>query len=166
METGSEPPERFMQIGEVSQKTGLTQRALRYYESIGLLAPPSRMDGGFRLYSPHDVRRLEQIVKLKQLLGVSLAEIRQVVEADELLQQIKQENRQAQDPTERRARLEQAVGLIGRQIGLVTSRIGALEELRARYERRLGRVRGRIANIDATVQDEVLDEVLAPAGGD
>src|SRR5688572_10849181 len=81
--------ERYMQIGEVSQRTGLTQRALRYYESLGLLQPPSRMDGGFRLYSEQDVGRLDRIVELKRLLGFSLAEIRQVIEADELLRQIK-----------------------------------------------------------------------------
>ena len=42
---------RYMQIGEVAERTALTQRTLRYYESIGLLAPASRMEGGFRLYS-------------------------------------------------------------------------------------------------------------------
>ncbi|HEV2121716.1 MAG TPA: MerR family transcriptional regulator, partial [Chloroflexota bacterium] len=57
--------EHFMQIGEVAHRTGLTQRALRYYESVGLLAPASRMDGGFRLYSEQDVSRLEKIVELK-----------------------------------------------------------------------------------------------------
>ena len=73
--------ERYLQIGEVAEQLGLTPRTLRYYEEIGLLAPPSRMEGGFRLYSAADITRLENIVQLKRLLGFSLAEIKQVVEA-------------------------------------------------------------------------------------
>ena len=53
-------PERtdpYLQIGEVAERTGVTQRTLRFYEEKGLLKPPSRMDGGFRLYSEADVKR-------------------------------------------------------------------------------------------------------------
>jgi MerR family transcriptional regulator, repressor of the yfmOP operon len=137
----------YMQIGEVAQRTGLTQRALRYYETVGLLAPPSRMDGGFRLYSEADVSRLERIVELKRLLGFSLAEIRQIMEADDLLRQIKQENRQLPDPRERRAGLERAVAIIQDQLALVRSRIQSMHELEGHYERRLARLQGRLASI-------------------
>jgi DNA-binding transcriptional MerR regulator len=142
-------PERYMQIGEVAERTGLTQRALRYYESIGLLAPASRMEGGFRLYSQDDLRRLEQIVQLKRLLGFSLAEIRQIVEADEILQQMRRENKLEADPAERRARLERAAAIITEQLQLIHSRIAAMHELAASYERRLERIKGRIASLDA-----------------
>jgi DNA-binding transcriptional MerR regulator len=141
-------PTRYMQIGEVSERTGLTQRTLRYYESIGLLEPATRMEGGFRLYSEPDLRRLEQIVQLKQLLGFSLAEIRQIVEADELLQQIMIENKQDPDPAERRARMERAVDIISDQLRLIRTRIAAMGELEARYNRRLERLRGRITSLD------------------
>ena len=72
-----------MQIGEVAELTGLTQRTLRYYEELQLLDPPSRMAGGFRLYSPDDVARVQHIVRLKQLLGFSLAEIKQIISAED-----------------------------------------------------------------------------------
>ena len=49
-----------LQIGEVAERTGVTQRTLRFYEEKGLLRPPERMDGGFRLYSEADVKRVEQ----------------------------------------------------------------------------------------------------------
>jgi DNA-binding transcriptional MerR regulator len=141
-----------MQIGEVAERTGLTQRTLRYYEAIGLLLPASRMDGGFRLYSDADLRRLEQIMQLKKLLGVSLSEIKQIVDADELLQQIRQVNKQDPDPVERRARMERAIGIIVEQLALVCNRIAAMQELQGRYERRLERLRDRIANLDSIVQ--------------
>src|SRR5829696_7032449 len=78
-------PTEYLQIGELAEQTSLTQRTLRYYEEIGLLEPPSRMAGGFRLYSPQDVARIQQIVRLKQLLGFSLAEIKTIITAQEEL---------------------------------------------------------------------------------
>jgi DNA-binding transcriptional MerR regulator len=142
---------RYMQIGEVAQRTGLTQRTLRYYESLGLLAPASRMEGGFRLYTEQDLQRLDQIVELKRLLGFSLAEIRQIMEADDLLRQIRIENKQESDPAERRARLARATEIIGDQLVLVRSRIEAMQGLQAKFERRLERLRGRIAGLDARI---------------
>lgn len=140
--------EPFMQIGEVAQRTGLTQRAMRYWESRGILAPPQRLEGGFRLYSGQDVMRLERIAELKRLLGFSLDEIKQIMEADELLRQIRAENRQQPDPRERRVGLTRAVEIITEQLSLVRGRIESMRELQARYERRLERLQGRIASID------------------
>src|SRR4051794_22616296 len=145
----TESGERFMQIGEVAERTGLTQRTLRYYESIGLLPPATRLEGGFRLYTEEDIRRLDQIVQLKRLLGFSLAEIRQIVEADETLRQIRQENKIEPDPRERRARLERALAILEDQRALVESRIAAMRELQAGYERRIERIGGRLAALDA-----------------
>src|SRR3990172_5481435 len=76
--------EPHLQIGEVADRTGVTQRTLRFYEERGLLNPPSRMDGGFRLYSEEDVDRVEQIKRLQSLLGLTLAEIKDMVEAEEV----------------------------------------------------------------------------------
>lgn len=148
--------EHFMQIGEVAQRTGLTQRALRYYESVGLLAPASRMDGGFRLYSEQDVSRLDRIVELKQLLGISLAEIKQIMEADDLLRQIRSENKQQADPEGKRAGLQRAVGIIQQQLDLISSRMEAMRELQGHYQRRLERLRGRLASLEGNgVKTEV-----------
>ena len=75
--------EAYLQIGEVAERTGVTQRTLRFYEEKGLLKPPSRLDGGFRLYSEDDVQRVEQIKRLQRLLGFTLADIKEMVEAAE-----------------------------------------------------------------------------------
>ena len=76
--------EAFFQIGEAADRSGLTQRTLRYYEEKGLLRAPSRMEGGFRLYSEEDIERLERIKELKDLLGFSLADIKEMMEAVEV----------------------------------------------------------------------------------
>src|SRR3989304_1634936 len=80
--------EPCLQIGEVADRTGVTQRTLRFYEERGLLKPPTRMEGGFRLYSEDDVARVEQIKRLQSLLGLTLAEIKDMVEAEEVREEL------------------------------------------------------------------------------
>ena len=68
-----------MKIGELARQTGLTIRALRYYEEVGLLVPSGRMESGYRLYGPEEIEQLHRILSLKQL-GLSLDEIRTCLE--------------------------------------------------------------------------------------
>jgi len=71
----------MLRIGELADATGLTVRALRHYESVGLLAPAERSESGYRLYRAEDAERLYAVVVLRQL-GFSLGEVRAVLEAD------------------------------------------------------------------------------------
>jgi DNA-binding transcriptional MerR regulator len=64
-------------IGELAAKVGLTERTIRYYEERGLLESVKRLDGGQRVYTDNDVRRLKFIQKLK-VLGLSLAEMQEL----------------------------------------------------------------------------------------
>jgi len=63
-----------LKIGELARRTGLTVRALRHYDDIGLLKPSARSDGGYRLYDREDVARLYRVQALRRL-DVSLAGI-------------------------------------------------------------------------------------------
>ena len=65
-------------IGDFAAKAGVTVRAVRYYDRLGLLAPSSRSESGQRLYSDDDFARLQQIVTLK-LIGLSLDEIKRLL---------------------------------------------------------------------------------------
>ncbi len=65
-----------MQIGQVSKRTGASVDTIRFYERNGLLAPPSRTQGGFRLYSADDLSTL-QFIRSLQNLGFSLNEVRE-----------------------------------------------------------------------------------------
>jgi DNA-binding transcriptional MerR regulator len=67
-------------ISQVSAKLGMTQRALRFYESRGLVAP--RRAGQTRFYDSWDIERLALILKAKKL-GFTLSEIAQMVRAGE-----------------------------------------------------------------------------------
>jgi DNA-binding transcriptional MerR regulator len=144
--------ERYLQIGEVAEQLGLTPRTLRYYEEIGLLAPPSRMEGGFRLYSAADITRLENIVQLKRLLGFSLAEIKQVVEAMESLKLLRQESKQASDLETKRQTLQKGLQILEQQVEVLDGRMRQVAELRDQFDERSLRVRERLEQIEAELQ--------------
>src|SRR5688572_25615257 len=103
MAESDHPDQPYLQIGEAAERTGMTQRTLRYYEEKGLLKPPGRMEGGFRLYSPEDIARLGRIKELKDLLGFSLADIREMVDADDVRLQVKNEWRPDAEDAEKAA---------------------------------------------------------------
>jgi MerR family transcriptional regulator, redox-sensitive transcriptional activator SoxR len=63
-----------MKIGELASRAGLHASAIRYYESVGLLAPPYRV-GGQRRYSPDALDRV-LLVRFSSEMGFSLAEIK------------------------------------------------------------------------------------------
>ena len=66
-------------VGELARRTGLSVRALHYYDEIGLLSPSQRTDGGHRLYTAGDVVRLQQIKSLRQL-GFILPEVKECLD--------------------------------------------------------------------------------------
>jgi Cu(I)-responsive transcriptional regulator len=63
-----------MNIGEAASATGLPAKTIRYYESIGLLRPPSRSHGNYRVYTEREVATLRFIQRARQL-GFPLQEI-------------------------------------------------------------------------------------------
>jgi DNA-binding transcriptional MerR regulator len=65
-----------MRIGELSEKSGRTERTLRFYEELGLLVPASRTKGGFRLYDSGALIRIHWISRLQEL-GFSLPDIKE-----------------------------------------------------------------------------------------
>ncbi len=66
-------------IGELAKELQLNPKTIRYYEEVGLLPEPRRSDSGYRLYSKYEMERL-RLVKRAKLLGLSLAEIKELVE--------------------------------------------------------------------------------------
>jgi DNA-binding transcriptional MerR regulator len=73
-------------IGQVATKSGLSQRALRFYEKRGLLGPVTRDLGGRRRYSQNDVDRADHIVAVRQL-GVPLDRVSEVIDDSQKLDQ-------------------------------------------------------------------------------
>lgn len=129
--------EPTLQIGEVAERTGVTQRTLRFYEEKGLLKPPSRMDGGFRLYSEEDVKRVDKIRRLQELLGVSLADIKEMVEAEQVLREIRAQYRPEAELAEKRRQLERAIEVTHSQHTIVKQKTKQMREMETQLEERL-----------------------------
>lgn len=63
-----------MKIGEVAAKSGVSERMIRHYETIGLIEPAARRDSGYRDYGPKDVNTLLFVARARDL-GFSIEEI-------------------------------------------------------------------------------------------
>ena len=111
----------FLKVGELAKRSGLTVRTLHHYDSIGLLSPSGRSEGGYRLYGHDDVVRLHGIQTLRRL-GLSLGEVAQLLDGGNVTlpailgQQISaldQQIRQAQALRERLGVLQLALAFGG-----------------------------------------------------
>jgi len=84
MDRRPDSDDRQWRIGELAKRTGLSVRALRHYDEIGLLVPSERSRSGYKtLYSGFDLRRLYRIVAMRQL-GMSLEQIARVLDGAEV----------------------------------------------------------------------------------
>jgi MerR family transcriptional regulator, repressor of the yfmOP operon len=145
------PPQTGLRIGEVARRAGTTPRTIRYYEELGLLpATPERDAGSHRLYGEEEIERLEQILRLKDLLGLSLDELRDVIEAEDARGALRQEWHRG-DASERRRReiITEALGYIDRQLALVGRRREKLDELERELTEKRALLQRRIAELDS-----------------
>ncbi|HEY2072806.1 MAG TPA: MerR family transcriptional regulator [Gaiellaceae bacterium] len=120
----------MIRIGEVAERTGLTPRTIRYYEEIGLLpGPPERRKGEHRAYDDGDVERLTELTRLRDLLNLSLDELKQLVEAEEARAAIRERFQATDSDTERVRLLDAALPHVETQIELVRHRMDELQRL-------------------------------------
>jgi MerR family transcriptional regulator, repressor of the yfmOP operon len=132
--------ERRYRIGEVAELVGTTPRTIRYYEEFGLLvAPPAHEKGRHRTYDDADVRRLQELIRLRDVLGVSLEELKRLVEAEEARAVLRERWQHTAGEADRRAILEQSVGHVTAQLALVRARRSALDGLEAELAAKLDR---------------------------
>jgi DNA-binding transcriptional MerR regulator len=118
-------------IEQVAAQTGLTKRTLRYYEEVGLLPPTGRTEGNYRRYTQDDIQRLERIKNLRNLLGFSLADIRELLSAEDERDQMRVAYRQETEAEAKIERLTQIDEIIRHQLQLIEEKIAGLEEMRA-----------------------------------
>ena len=118
-----------MRIGQVATRSGVTPRTIRYYEELGLLPASDREQGKHRTYAEADIERLKEVTRLRDLLGLSLDELRSVVVAESVRADARRRFRESDSPEERRAALEEALPHLETQINLVRRRAAELNEL-------------------------------------
>ena len=139
----------LLRINEAAAETGLTPRAIRYYEALGLLAPVARSGGDYRLYDAGDLERLRFIRGLRDDAGFSLTEIGQMLEDETARTRIRRQFRATTDLGERRALVLEAIGRIDRQVATLRRKVGRLETMIAEAEDRRTHLTGHLEEIDA-----------------
>jgi DNA-binding transcriptional MerR regulator len=149
-----ESPGESLRIGDVARLVGTTPRTIRYYEEIGLLAEaPARPSGQHRIYTTAEVERLREVMRLKELLGVSLEELKTLLTAEEARAEVRaQLQRDDVDPTRRRELLDEALGHIDRQLELVRNRAAELAKLEHELSETRKRAKRKIRELDAAAE--------------
>lgn len=140
--------ERPLRIGELATLTGTTPRTIRYYEEIGLLEGGERQQGKHRCYTEADVERVRDIIRLRDLLGLSLEQLSSLLAAETARAHLRRELRKTEAPAQRRRILEQLGTHIATQLELVNQRLGELIELAAELTGKQELVAQRIREID------------------
>ncbi|MGH3050723.1 MAG: MerR family transcriptional regulator [Gaiellaceae bacterium] len=136
--------EAMLRIGEVAERVGVTTRTIRYYEELGLLGCANeREKGAHRLYTEADVARLESLIRLRDLLGLSLDELVELAEAEDARAALR--DRWHGDPSdaERLRIVEEATAHVERQLELVRSRRQTLDAFAEELEDKLRTLRRR-----------------------
>jgi DNA-binding transcriptional MerR regulator len=147
--------ERFLRIDEVARRTKLTKRTLRYYEELGLLDPAQRSEGNYRLYSESDIHILEHIKAMRDLLGLGLKEIREMVTAELERERIRAQWRADPDLhpdlTWRLHALDEVERVAHVELGLLDEKLAGLEQMRhtlldrlEKYQRLRGEIRAQL----------------------
>ncbi|HEY1512039.1 MAG TPA: MerR family transcriptional regulator [Solirubrobacteraceae bacterium] len=140
---------KALRIGEVAELTGTTPRTIRYYEEIGLLpGAVDRTEGKHRTYTEADVERVREIIRLRDLLGLSLDQLSELLEAETARAELRREFAQAHDPDTQRRILDQALGHIANQLALVKQRRRELEQLERELTEKRRSVQTRRAELD------------------
>ncbi len=134
-----------MQIGEFAKQAGVSVRAVRYYEELGLIRPEKRSRGGFRLYGPEDGKRLVVINLLKEM-GLSLTEIRDILLAKKARGGDK-------------AAVTFLLGAFREKLELIEDKIEALNKMKGELNRAIGILRSC-----ERCSHEVLLDLLSCAG--
>ena len=137
IELGAGP--RLRRIGEAAEATGLSQRAIRYYQELGLLKPAAHVTGGNRRFDDEDLERLQLIKQLREVVGLSLAEVQSFLETENERRVLRSEYYATTDPARRREVLDQIEPILVRRVELLTSKLASVQALlseeRARLER-------------------------------
>jgi DNA-binding transcriptional MerR regulator len=141
-------PAGLLRVGEVAERTGTTPRTIRYYEEIGLLTPQGdRPKGGHRLYTAEDVERIREVVRLRDLLGLSLEQLSALLEAESVRRHLKDEWAGATDVADQRRILTTARNVARTQLELVESRRQQLSRLADEVRERQAAIDARLAGL-------------------
>ena len=128
-------------IGLAASRAGVSERALRYYQELGLLTPSGCTPGGMRRYSEADLARVARIRELQTLLGFNLDEIAVVLRTDDRIAELRLVwHDESADDGDRRALARECLTLQRDLRATVQAKKVALDGFLADLDARIGRL--------------------------
>jgi DNA-binding transcriptional MerR regulator len=102
-----EAPEGGLRISDAAARAGVSTRTLRYYDELGLLTPSAYTAGGERRYRDTDLLQLQRILELREALGMNLEEIKEFLDSEQRLDEVRAAYRAKREVNTAAARLQQ-----------------------------------------------------------
>jgi DNA-binding transcriptional MerR regulator len=144
-------------IGDVAQATGLTPRAIRYYQELGLLKPAAHVSGANRRYDDEDLERLRLIKRLREVVGLSLADVRTFLETETERRVLAGEYHATTDPDRQTELLDRIEPVLQHRVQLLERKLASVQALlddeRGRLERARAAARHRQPRLSKTPGD-------------
>jgi DNA-binding transcriptional MerR regulator len=100
-------PEASLRISDAAARAGVSPRTLRYYDELGLLSPSDYTAGGERRYREADLVQLQRILELREALGMNLEEIKEFLDSEQRLDEVRAAYRAEREVHTTAARLQQ-----------------------------------------------------------
>jgi|SRR5271166_2260646 len=161
--TSGASEEQLVGIGAAAQRAGVSQRALRYYQQIGLLTPRGCTPGGLRRYSEEDLARVARIRQLQTLLGLNLDEIALVLRGEDRMAEIRLAyHDEGTTCAERRELVRESLELQHALRTTVEAKRQGIEGFLADLDARIGKTR---ALLDQMTVDQMTGSSASPAHG-
>ncbi|MBU3180983.1 MerR family transcriptional regulator [Clostridium psychrophilum] len=124
---------KYYKIEEVATRTGLTKRALRYYEELELIIP-KRTECSYRLYSEKDIENINRIKDLRESLGFCLNDVKTILLLEKDLKRIFKENIK-DDVT-----IDKSINLIKKQIDSIEKKEQSLARSKGKFKMALTKI--------------------------
>ena len=158
--------EPLLGIGAAAERAGVSERALRYYQQLGLLVPACT-PGGLRRYSEEDLARVARIRELQTLLGLNLDEIAVVLRNEDRLAQIRLSyHDERTSDAERRRLTRECLTLQESLRATVEAKRAALESFLADLDLRIRKCRDLLASQPEPAAGQPGGAAAASPGGD
>jgi DNA-binding transcriptional MerR regulator len=139
-----------MRIGDLAAMAGVSCRTLRYYEERGIFTPAGHTAGGERRYEAEDLAQLRRILELKDGVGLSIEEVKDFVDSERRLAEIRAAYRAdeaARQPAVRARLLGEGIEIRTALLDRVEVKVGQLQALREELVAGIGRAETLLAEL-------------------
>ena len=160
-EAHNSPSPDLHPIGEVAKLVGLTARAIRYYEELGLLTPGVRVKGFPRLYTADDIQRLREIKRLREIGGFSLAELSELLDNEDLRAQLRERFKNTSKRSDRVAVMRDAIELASRRLAIIDRKLAQLQGIRSAEIEHIALIRSLLENQERDEEQEAQNQDAA-----